>query len=447
MLSNYLLKYLKSALLIVLLADCSICTSQDSLTYQVYSGIIRLEDDVRKLDLEFIKTNPSLIRWSIENSGRQRLPLINTSFDQSSKSFSGDITFFGSDVFGSITGSLIGDKLNGYMIWHGDTVTLSLDIMENHRSYKEEEVSFRNDDLSLVGTLILPVETEEPHPAVIFAHGSGPATRWWGMYWAVELSKIGVATLLYDKRGCGESQGNWKQSSLNDLALDILSGISFLEHHTAINKNKIGIYGVSQGGWIASRVSTMTNKLAFVIANSGGGITPLEEEIYSYNINMEFAGIDDKGREEAIKLVNKYFQYLGSGEGRSELKASIEASKNESWYRVLGLERVLVSDDNRKNWEWVANYNPKDDIKKMKMPVLLMFGDQDHDNSTDISVMNWTDALNDAGNDNYQVNIFKGAGHGLTVGGHHSKGFPKYAEGHIDVLKGWLNKYVIKENN
>lgn len=445
--SNSLFKILKSALLIILLSDSLICKSQETSFYQVYSGNIVLDGDVRKFNLEFEKKDPSMIRWSIENAGRHRIPLINPLFDKLSNSFSGDITFFGSGVFGAISGTLVGDKVNGHIIWHGDTVLLSLNYLARQLPYKEEEVSFRNGDVNLRGTLVLPIETIGPYPTVVFAHGSGSATRWWGMYWASELSQIGVATLLYDKRGCGESQGDWRQSTLDDLASDIVSAIKVLQQNPSIDKNRIGIYGVSQGGWVASRVSAMTNNLAFVIVNSGGGIKPSDEEIFSYDLNMKFAGINEKGREEGIKLVKKYFQYLGSGEGRSELSASMKAAKNEPWYPVLGLERILVSDDNRKNWEWVSTYDPKDDIREMKMPVLLMFGDQDINNPTDISVMNWTNALDEAGNDNYQVNIFKGAGHGLTVGGHHTKGFPKYAEGHVDILKDWFNQYVIKKNN
>lgn len=447
MLTNSLHKYLKGAFLLVLLVDSLISTSQDSIIHQIYSGTINLEEDVRKIELEFEKSDLSLIRWSIENSGRHRLPLINTSFDQSSQSFSGDITFFGSSVFGSISGTLDDDNIKGIMVWHGDTIPITLDRIERQLSYKEEEVNFMNGDINLRGTLVLPTGIVGTYPAVIFAHGSGSATRWWGMYWAAELSQIGIATLLYDKRGCGESEGDWKLSSLDDLALDIVSGVTFLEQHPTINKKRIGIYGVSQGGWIASRVCALTNTIAFVISNSGGGVKPSEEEIFSYDINMKFAGIDEKGRQEAINLVKEYFQFLKTGVDLKELEKHIAESKNQSWFSTLGWGEASISNNERENWSWVATYNPKEDIRKMKMPVLLMFGDQDHNNPTDISVMKWTEALDEASNENYQVNVFKGAGHGLTIGGHHTKGFPKYAEGHIDILKDWLIHNVINESN
>ena len=160
--------------------------------------------------------------------------------------------------------------------------------VERKVPYIEEKVSFKNKEVTLKGTFIMPVVGEKPFPTVIITHGSGFATRWWGMYWASELSKIGIATLIYDKRGCGESKGaEWYNSSLDDLSADVVSAMKFLEQYSSVDKNKIGIYAVSQGCWVAGRVSNMNKNLAFIIANSGGGVKPSEEEIFSYDINLK----------------------------------------------------------------------------------------------------------------------------------------------------------------
>ena len=420
------------------------CKAQSTPNHSTYSNKISLDGDSRTFYLEFEGDNPSMIRWGIEKAGRHRLPLINSTFDTISNSFSGDLSFFGNEVFNSISGTLDGDKIKGNLIWHkSDTIPFSLDRVKRKLSYREEPVSFHNGGIELKGTLILPTEQEGPFPVAVFAHGSGFSTRWWGMYWAAELSKIGMATLLYDKRGCGESiGGSWGNSSLDDLALDIVSAMKFLERHPAINKNKIGVYGVSQGGWIASRVCAMNEKTAFIISNSGGGISPYDEEIFSYRTNMKFAGIDESGIEEGIGLVKKYLDYLKTGEKRNELAQLMDDNREKDWFPVLGLERIFVSEKNRKNWEWIATYVPRKDIKNIKIPVLLMFGDQDHDNPTQISVIKWKEALDEAMNTNYEVKVFEGSGHGLVIGGHGANGFPKYAEGHIEVMKEFINRYV-----
>lgn len=420
------------------------CYSQTRPDNETYSEIISLQGDSKNFYLEFSKVNRSIIRWGIENSGRHRIPLINQFYDDSLKSFKGDLSFFGYNSFGKINGEFIDNKIVGELVWHGDTIAFNLKQIERKLTYTEENVSFSNGSTILKGTLIKPMG-KGPFPAVIFAHGSGPATRWWGMYWAAELSKTGVATLLYDKRGCGESQGtSWVNSSLDDNALDVVSGIKLLENHLSIDKNKIGIYGVSQGGWIASKVSSIYGNLSFIIVNSGGGISPYESELHSYDTNMKFAGINEEDRKKGMSLVTKYMEYLKTGGNRPQLKELLDQNRNEPWFNILGIDRILVSEKNRENWEWVATYNPFEDIKQMKFPVLLLFGDKDFQNPSDVSIEKWKLALNEGGNKNYKIELFKGASHGLILGGHHSSGFPKYAENHIETINKFIEEYVKK---
>jgi predicted acyl esterase len=61
---------------------------------------------------------------------------------------------------------------------------------------------------ALAGTLI-PPEGEGPFPAVAILHGSGPDTRATYLPDATMLARAGVAALIYDKRGTGESFGDW----------------------------------------------------------------------------------------------------------------------------------------------------------------------------------------------------------------------------------------------
>ena len=72
---------------------------------------------------------------------------------------------------------------------------------------RHEDVTFRNGDVELHGTLSIPVGPG-PHPAVVLVHGSGAATRRIGFFTSI-YERLGIATLSVDKRGAGESTGNW----------------------------------------------------------------------------------------------------------------------------------------------------------------------------------------------------------------------------------------------
>ena len=66
----------------------------------------------------------------------------------------------------------------------------------------EREVTFRNRDVSLAGSLILPADTGR-HAAVVLVHGSGGEGRWASRFLAMKFAEHGVAALIFDKRGVG----------------------------------------------------------------------------------------------------------------------------------------------------------------------------------------------------------------------------------------------------
>src|SRR4051794_33792490 len=65
---------------------------------------------------------------------------------------------------------------------------------------------FFNRDVRLAGTLVLPA-APGPHAAVVLLHGSGPQKR--DLFMARWFAEQGIAALAYDKRGVGESAGDF----------------------------------------------------------------------------------------------------------------------------------------------------------------------------------------------------------------------------------------------
>ena len=66
-------------------------------------------------------------------------------------------------------------------------------------------------------------------PCVVFVHGAGPAVRGDGYHeLARHFARKGVTALIYDKRGCGASTGDWTRAGLYDLAEDALACVRLL---------------------------------------------------------------------------------------------------------------------------------------------------------------------------------------------------------------------------
>jgi dipeptidyl aminopeptidase/acylaminoacyl peptidase len=152
-----------------------------------------------------------------------------------------------------------------------------------------ETITFRNGDVTLAGTLDLP-PGEGPFPAMVTIHGSPPLTRndWYSLYISHFFVQHGFAVLRYDKRGTGESTGQYpdvdvehSEERLNALADDALAGVEFLRNHSLIDPNMVGVIGFSQGGWIAPLAASKSAVVAFAIALSGPACSVGQEIYYS----------------------------------------------------------------------------------------------------------------------------------------------------------------------
>jgi len=397
-----------------------------------WTGMADLNGDKIAMELDFeMNEEPVTGRWSLPELGYDGIPFQNVKFDPSTSSIAGDKTF--------ITGTFDEDVVSGKLVWRRIEATFQLKRSSMpDLPYLEEQVSFVNGDVKLAGTLVLPRQPRR-YPAIVFLHGSGSATRWGAMYYAVHFAKQGLATLIYDKRGSGASGGDWTQSSLDDLARDGLAAIQYLKSRKEIDAKKIGIWGISQAGWVASRLCSMTNDVSFMIMVSGGGVRPHDSEMFSYNTRFKHAAMTDTEKSEATVLLDQYFSYLKTGEKREALLGAIEAAKQKGWYQYVSLDRILPSQDGLVHWNWVARYDPAVDIQKIKFPVLLLFGENDTEQPVSLAVKAWEKGLTAAQNKDYRIRIFPEANHGIRSGSHEGGDqWPRFVEGYLDMQLKWL---------
>ncbi len=166
-------------------------------------------------------------------------------------------------------------------------------------------VTFQSGDITLAGNLWIPAG-DGPFPAVVIAHGAGKVTSEDYKYLRFFFVHHGFATLTYDKRGVGESGGSYSmwvrnnrngEAVLEDLANDALAGVEFLKGYDQIDPNRIGLFGLSQGGWIAPLAASKSSDVAFIVLYSGPVCTVGQEIYYSRT-----TGDDPGGKVEGISL-------------------------------------------------------------------------------------------------------------------------------------------------
>ena len=309
----------------------------------------------------------------------------------------------------------------------------------------EEPVHFKNDDVTLDGTLVKP-DTTGPHPAVVFIHGSGRQTRDYYRTFADHFAKHGIAGLVYDKRGVGESIGKFPNDmvhSFGDLANDALSGLAFLQSRKDIDTSRTGLWGLSQGGWLGPLATTRSDKVAFVICVSGCGVDAHTQMNFAIPNLLRVDGCTEGEIKEALDDRALWYDLLHkidtTGDGWDQLEAlanSVHGKKwaqyviDETWFDGGDLRSSLTAAVKEEGKAYLS-HNPSAVLEQVTCPVLAIFGDSDVIIPVKDSVSVFEEALNKAGNKDYTIMMFAGANHRIMVDG-------EFADGYLDTMTDWL---------
>ena len=148
--------------------------------------------------------------------------------------------------------------------------------------------TFPSGDIRLAYTLDLPAGAG-PFPAIVMGHGSGEATRQQQASLALGFVQAGFAVLRYDKRGVGGSGGVYEVAGnvanservFPILAGDMLAGVEFLKTRSEIDPARIGLFGVSQAGWIIPLAASRSADVKFMILVVGPTVSVGVENYYS----------------------------------------------------------------------------------------------------------------------------------------------------------------------
>jgi alpha-beta hydrolase superfamily lysophospholipase len=125
----------------------------------------------------------------------------------------------------------------------------------------EQTVTIKNGKVALEGTLCTPVTTVEK--AVLLLPGSGPldrnqnsTTAQLNIFNAVanHLASHGIASLRFDKRGCGKSKGNFNSAGHTDLVDDARCWLQYLRNESSVGNARLYLLGHSEGTLISPQL-------------------------------------------------------------------------------------------------------------------------------------------------------------------------------------------------
>ncbi|MDR1221868.1 MAG: alpha/beta hydrolase [Tannerella sp.] len=263
--------------------------------------------------------------------------------------------------------------------------------------YREEEVSFKNEDdgVTLAGTLTLPAG-EGTFPAVILISGSGAQNRdeeIMGhkpfLVLSDYLTRHGIAVLRFDDRGTAASTGNFRTATSYDFSKDAAAGVKYLQGRKEIDRKRTGLIGHSEGGIIASMLAARSDGIAFIVLLAGPGIPGDSLLLLQQDAIGRASGTNEKEIQTACEINRKLYDMIIRTADTVQLYREAEAylkqaiaqhshlkpgnmSENEDLFIRTVMQQISSP------WlRYFLRYNPAEALEKVKCPVLALNGEKD----------------------------------------------------------------------
>lgn len=316
-------------------------------------------------------------------------------------------------------------------------------VPQEEGMFPAEEVTFRTRGYVLSGTLYKP-RSEGPHPAIVLLAGSGPADRTSGGYFPFiqpVFLEAGLAVLVYDKPGVGGSTGDWRTMTLRDRAEEAVSAVRFLRDRADIRSDAVGLWGGSQGGWVAPLATTLYEDIAFVISVSGPGLTPAEQNVFEVEMALRNGGHQSTVVRQGIEWAEGLMQAALNGRAFSEVEREYLApAEGRPWAGIFSIP-------DQQAWDFLASvdpvtgtpngaFDPVPVLRAMAVPYLAIFGEEDDLVPVARSVSIKEAALQEAPIDDFRIVVFPEANHGILVG-------PRiFAPGYLELMGDWVRERV-----
>ena len=285
-------------------------------------------------------------------------------------------------------------------------------------AYETEQVSWRSGDAEISGTLLTP-EGEGPHPAVVLVHGSGPVTRSslmtqpeiQGEGIAESFAGAGITTLVYDKRGSGESTGGGDYT-YDELARDALGGVRLLRGRDDVDPDEVGLWGISEGGWIVPLAASRSDDVAFAVVVSASGYPPASQELWAIRNNLDY----------------------------SHAPKSLMDATTKAWKVVYGASALPVPESARRALGNL-HFDPVQYWRHVDQPVLAVYGAQDKAVPPSRSAVILEQTLSDGGNQDHRILTFTDTSHSILIssnGFDYPPGKLRYTPGYLAAMSGWV---------
>jgi uncharacterized protein len=365
-----------------------------------------------------------------DESGRQRLLLMDTGTNRRGGLFEADGTTFTSviDPSSRVAFEEDGDRLS----W---TTPARVEYAARVHAPRRQPAAIESDGTLLAGTLYLPAAAaaDAPHPGIVLAHGSGPQNRHAGP-WTTFFVDQGFAVLAYDKRGVGESGGEFKGSDYADLARDLAVAVRWLAERPEVDGERVGIHATSQSGWYAPAVIGEA-PVAFLIVRAGPPLPTGPTTLHERMGEWREAGMAEEAILGAAGLWRALMGAAEQGRSRGDAQALLDDARTRPWFAQAYGDWKEIRAPWWREQQVNARYRPAIDLGRDPVPTLWFLAERDENvpYAASVAALRETELAADL----LTVVTVRGASHGFFVTD--DDGAVRYTDDYWPRMAAWLH--------
>lgn len=286
-------------------------------------------------------------------------------------------------------------------------------------TFTVEKIKIPSDGFLINGWLYLP-EKEGKFPLIVLTNGGGDGSRAiksLSDFIAPILAHCGYAAFVHDKRGTGESEGDYVKTTYDDYITDAGNCALFLSKHKSIDPEMIGVLGGSEGGRIAVLAASRFPVVKFVISFAGTVVSTEEDRIYAQMGGFKTGGMSDALINEITPLWKQSFAAWASNNAGEHKKVNREIAEWRKKFDRKILPCTKEEMDSIPEFRAVLPtwYSmPNDYLTELghfTKKWLAIFGEVDKVVPTEASVNNIVHFMGLSGNKDYKIVIIPRCGH------------------------------------
>jgi pimeloyl-ACP methyl ester carboxylesterase len=268
----------------------------------------------------------------------------------------------------------------------------------------------REDGAVLAASLTPPAH--RPGPALVAVHGAEAGLRSYPLneHLHAVLPSAGFAAVTFDRRGEGESTGEPSAGMFDLLADDAIAVVEHVARLEEIDATRIGLWGISQGGWVAPLAATRSERVAFLVLVASIGVSPAEQmrEAIPGQLRRAGYGADAVALERAARAELEDVMH-GRGQPK-RAQALLDEARQQPWWPLAYLPDHVLDGEERLGWIEEMDLEPEPVFAELRVPTLLFYGEEDTWIPIDASIEAWRRARGDE----VEVVRLPGTGHDAT---------------------------------